>query len=581
MKVGQKKVLFFIYLGGLILSLGLSFYSYQEQKSGLKPLKEILSHYREKDFNYGNFQFYQEKLHYLTKGLIGKDKGWVSAFQKAQDNHIAFLNAGIEGNHQEQANILIGKQEEALKKGDNRLLIKLLKDEKRLYQAKRVSLSKASGEIQKELILGTKAILKILTYYSIAMSFLFSIFVFLINLNKKSVQKLESERKKRDFMLDSLDCAVLLLDKDLNIFSFNEKAKQVWGGSVLFKGSSFSQLLPTIKHLSDTNEIIEDPFETSPLGIILHSKDLYKGITLQLNLSTNGLQPQWFQVDAKSFKNELFLISFINTTHLMEARLLIEKQQQSLIEQSKMSALGQMSGGMAHEINNPLAIISSEAEELLEIAEEEGNVNKDDATSISQNIRATTERIAKIIRGLKVFAREDKGEDFSVRDLAEIVNEVVIMAEEKFKTKGVKFSIDFPEITNLESKEVLGNEVQIIQVLVNLLNNAYDAVKDQKDRKISFSWKVLPEHFLLVVKDNGAGIPENVRLKIFDPFFSTKKVGEGTGLGLSLSKSIIENHSGELFLGDEDEGTEFVVKLPIYNSEKNDREGDEDKKWAS
>lgn len=99
----------------------------------------------------------------------------------------------------------------------------------------------------------------------------------------------------------------------------------------------------------EEKNLIEYRFENSPLDKSLRSSKLSSGLSLQINLSTQSLRTPWFQFDMKAFKGELFLLSFINTTHLMEAKLLIEKQQQSLIEQSKMSALGQMSGGMAQE----------------------------------------------------------------------------------------------------------------------------------------------------------------------------------------------------------------------------------------
>lgn len=574
-KLGQKTSLSALYITGLLLSGFLSGFSYFKQKQGIEPIQKIIKHYEYSDRVNIVKEMYQRKLNILTQGIINKDKSWSSNFEREQQILFGSLLEFTEDKNEELLNLL-EEENLALKKNDQRSLLKLMRKEKKLILIKNRILLKEGRKLKSSLISGTKSYLSLLTYYSGAMSLLFTFFIFLINLNKKSIKKLEAERKKRDFMLDSLDCAVLLVDKNLELISYNEKASQIWGKNNL-TGNRLEELLPTTRWENELGEIDDANFSESPIFETIKSLKENVGATLHIGLHTQSTQLQWFQMDLKTFKGELFLISLINVTHLIEAKNLIKKQQRSLIEQSKMSALGQMSGGMAHEINNPLAIICSEAEELLEIAEEEGRVAKEEATSISLNIKKTSDRIAKIVRGLRVFSRQGNGDEFQECLMDTVFEEVVVMAQEKFKSQGVIFNVDRPNEIDLKYP-VWGNEVQLIQVLVNLLNNAYDAVKTQKDRQINLKWSLMPDHHLIVIKDNGTGIDIKNIEKIFDPFFTTKKVGEGTGLGLSLSKSIMESHNGDLAIGELNEGAEFILKIPRL--EKSQEKGKEDK-WAS
>lgn len=599
MKVGQKRAMALLYTLGLCISLGLSFYSSSKQTEGLTSINALIKNYHQREDIQKRIDLYQNKLHVITQEFLGKKDNWVEELSSLTTRQ---LSIGVvsedqdEKFHQELAVLAKLKtkpstitdskeRKKALK--DN--LVNYLKEERRILFSEKLALSKKIFAAEGQVVDRIKDLVGLFTTYSLVMSGLFTLFIFLINLNKKNIKKLEVAQKKRDFMLDSLDCAVVLLGRDQKVLSYNKKCQQIWSMDSL---SSLEQLFSKVEYESEVDEeetLIEVGYPENPLVKAISSGRVEKGLTFHFKMRTLSLGPQWFQVDAKSFKDDLYLISLTNTTHLYQAKELIKKQQKSLIEQSKMSALGQMSGGMAHEINNPLAIISSEAEELLEIAQEEDGVAKDDATSISINIKKTTDRIAKIIRGLRIFSRTESGGEKEVANLHELIEEVMVMTSEKFKTKGVVFHHDLPvssvEENNFDNgaAQVYCNQVQIIQVLVNLLNNSYDAVKEQRERKIDFVWKELPESHLIIVKDNGPGVPQNIRNKIFDPFFTTKKVGEGTGLGLSLSKSIMEDHGGELSYVEGDDGHHFQIKIPKLNRQDKEAslENDEDESWAS
>lgn len=578
MKVGFSPKILFLYLVGFFISTGLSFISYTNQNEGMKNTREYLDFNYQQDIWSDVYQIHQRKMNALLLSGIKKDSNWKKAFEDGVIKTISLLDQLPQGRkleileaNESQMNALNknGKNE----KEEKDLVLKALKRENIQLKKVKISLAKEAKSRNENLFIQLKGWLSLLTYYSLGMTAIFTLFLYFYHLNKKSYGELEKERKKRDFMLNSLESAVLLLDKNFSILSSNEKARQLWKGLGDPKGLALSDCIPSFKKENERGEIEEVQFLDSQLFELLKGGSLESGLLYQLSFSTAHLQPQWFQLEAKSFKDEIYLINFQNITNLYEASQLIKRQQSSLIEQSKMTALGQMSSGMAHEINNPLAIISSEAEELLEIAEDEGQVSHQDAQNISENIQKTTHRIAKIIKGLRIFARQEDKSEQHYCHFYELVEEVLTMAEEKFKTSGVKFDIQIPNLQDCQNEVIFANEVQIIQVLVNLLNNAFDATKEQRDRSILFSWKLLPDSHLITVKDNGPGIDEKNKAKIFDPFFTTKKVGEGTGLGLSLSKSIMEDHKGSLELGHFSEGAEFIIKIP--------RVVKEEEKWTA
>lgn len=570
-KVGFKQKIFFLYLVGLLLSVGLSVFSFMSQKEGMAGFANYIEFQDKKDSWRDLERFYQGKMNAFTLGSLRKGLKWKEGFSEnilKEEN----LLKGLRSESSKELFNLNQSQKSYLLEDKSKDLLKSLKRERVLIVKEVQSYRTQGPKRTNSLMAGIKGWLSLLTYYSLGMSAIFSLFLYLYNLNRKSMLLLEKERKKRDFMLDSLDSAILLLDRNWNILSFNKKAKQLWRNNSLTIGKELAELLPSYTILNELSEGELILFDQSELYKNMKSPLVEKGFQVQISLPFQGVNPHWYQVEVKSFKDDLFLMCFQDVTHLIEAQELIKNQQKTLVEQSKMTALGQMSSGMAHEINNPLAIISSEAEELLEIAEDEGQVSQKDAETISQNIKTTTGRIAKIIKGLRIFARQTESNELVEASIEDVVDEVLGMASEKFKTSGVKFTVEKP---NGGAEKLIINEVQIIQVMVNLLNNAYDAVKEQKDRKISFEWSVLPNCHLFTVSDNGPGIQKQNMNKIFDPFFTTKKVGQGTGLGLSLSRSIIEEHGGTLEVLPSEDGAKFLLKLPIRSLEESEE------KWTA
>jgi len=250
-------------------------------------------------------------------------------------------------------------------------------------------------------------------------------------------------------------------------------------------------------------------------------------------------------------------------TERKQNEIKLEEQRKLLIQTSKMSALGEMASGIAHEINNPLSVIYGEAEDLRELATAE-KVSFEDIARIATKIEATTERIARIIKGLRSFARDSNEEPFVSSQLYHVVEDTLAFCRERFKTHGTQLEVmPIPHSLELDCRRV-----QIAQVLLNLLNNAFDALQNQSNRVIRIEWKDTPTEVELAVIDNGPGIPAAIHDKIFQPFFSTKEVGKGTGLGLSIAKGIAEGHHGTLTCENpaHGKGAIFRLRLPRYQA---------------
>jgi C4-dicarboxylate-specific signal transduction histidine kinase len=246
-----------------------------------------------------------------------------------------------------------------------------------------------------------------------------------------------------------------------------------------------------------------------------------------------------------------------------EKTKLVVGQRQKLEYAAKMKALGEMAGGVAHEINNPLAIIQLNAEQLSNSLQRK-NLDAGLLGKNAEMIIKTTERIAKIIRGLKFFARDNTHEAFIKVSLKDLFDDTLGLCGERLKSRGVEMRV----IPIKEKIEFEGQPVHLSQVLINLISNAFDAVQSSQEKWIALAHKIEGGDLIISVMDSGPGIPEAIRDRIMQPFFTTKEVGKGTGLGLSISQGIMKAHQGDLFLDVSSRHTCFVLRLPFVQKKR-------------
>lgn len=247
------------------------------------------------------------------------------------------------------------------------------------------------------------------------------------------------------------------------------------------------------------------------------------------------------------------------TSQLLESHKELDNQRLKNIESSRLASLGEMAGGIAHEINTPLAVIqlrTSQSRRIIDKAEFEG---KEKIAEFLKSIETVTSHISKIVLGLRNFSRNSDEDPMISTNIKDVVETVYTLCSERFKSAGV-------ELRNVGDKneKISCRPSQISQVILNLVNNSFFAVAESSERWVEIEvLKVENQMVQICILDSGPGIPKNIQEKIFNPFFTTKSVGAGTGLGLSISKGIVENHGGKLWLDTTSKHTKFIIELPL------------------
>lgn len=230
---------------------------------------------------------------------------------------------------------------------------------------------------------------------------------------------------------------------------------------------------------------------------------------------------------------------------------------------SKMASLGEMASGIAHEVNNPLAIISGKTMQISKIIESQSFSDKGKLSENIQKINQNINRIVKIIKGLRSYSRNADNGPLEKCKIDPIIEDALSLCSEKIKMHSVNVNIE-----NYEDIYFNARPTQLCQVLTNMISNSIDAISNLDSKWINLKVNSLSETAYITITDSGNGIPSHVRDKIMQPFFTTKDPGKGTGLGLSICKSIIEEHGGKLWIDHESPNTQFIIELPKYISKE-------------
>lgn len=238
------------------------------------------------------------------------------------------------------------------------------------------------------------------------------------------------------------------------------------------------------------------------------------------------------------------------------------KIERARAEQSaRLAAIGEMAGGVAHEINSPLAAMLGYVA-MMEIKIKKDIPDADKLLDITTKIKNVIEKISKIITSLRTFASEKDLTEFEKISVTKLIEETTIFCMNRFQNQ----KVDLRSIVDNDF-QIECQVKQMIQVLLNLLNNSFYAIQNSSNAWIEIKALKHTDFAEITVTDSGAGIAKEIQEKIMQPFFTTKDIGEGTGLGLSTSQGIVHNHQGRLFYDSVSKNTKFVIQIPYDQSQ--------------
>jgi len=256
----------------------------------------------------------------------------------------------------------------------------------------------------------------------------------------------------------------------------------------------------------------------------------------------------------------------------------LQATQEKMTQASKLLALGELAAGISHELNQPLTGIRGFSQEIQDILKNTKKPSRKGLLNLTEEVICNSDKMAALLSQFRGFARQEKKqfaesnekvEDVSVRNL---VGSVTRLLQRQLESYSITVSTH-----GLEDSDIVfsGRSHPVEQILINLITNSRDAIREKREQnpkmrgKIEISAERDEGNFFIRVSDNGSGIADGLRGRIFDPFFSTKEQGSGMGLGLSISYSIAHNFGGELVLENTSAmGTTFLLKLPIKQAQK-------------
>jgi len=321
-------------------------------------------------------------------------------------------------------------------------------------------------------------------------------------------------------------------------------------------GPIFKQLEENMRHLHAAI-IVPSFLEDKLLNFLVLGDKLSAGIYTSEDLSIFSILASQTAVAIES----ALLYENIEEEVRKRTKELVEVQKQ-LIQAEKLATMGTLAGGVAHEINNPLTAILTNAQMLLATA----NMLDSDSKESLELIEEATKRCRTIVQKLMTYAKKPlETTEISEVNLLNVIKNVVSFLNYQLEQENIKIIIDAPK----SAYSVMGNHNELEQVVTNVILNARDAIKRiKKSGTIHINLIKSDEQIKIEIKDEGAGIPKEIMPKIFDPFFTTKEVGKGVGLGLSICQSIVGKHNGLISVQSEvNKGSTFTVQLPKAREE--------------
>ena len=343
--------------------------------------------------------------------------------------------------------------------------------------------------------------------------------------------------------------AQVLEDVDAGLAIFGKKQ------TLIFSNTAFNSILPEkdndMTFIEAVERLSSEPLQRNQSQLWLaqrQSSDLPSSAPLELRFS-DGRHFQLYVQDLE-----------MGQTMILHDISSLKSYQAQAIQASKLALLGELSASLAHEISQPLGAIELTTDNIeLHLEQAQGEVNKDYLASKLQRTRNAAQKARKIIDHLRRFGRNAK-EDPTPVDLCGVLYSAADLMQDQFKKSNIGLVVSLPD----QATFVMGHPIQLEQVFLNLLANARDAVADHvSDPRVSVTLAVEGDLVTVSVADNGPGVPDAIQRDIFDAFYTTKAMGTGTGLGLSVSRGIIADLEGDLTLSSSRDGAIFNITLPV------------------
>lgn len=244
-----------------------------------------------------------------------------------------------------------------------------------------------------------------------------------------------------------------------------------------------------------------------------------------------------------------------------------ELKKEEIIKNQKMSAVGELLSGIMHEINNPIAVVTTHTQ-LLDVLSRQSPKDEEKIDHSIKIIQKTASRLSKIISGTKALIRESTASEFESASVHQIIISTLDFLSEKMKNFNIQLTVE--HLDEYKHLNIKCHPVQISQVLINLINNAFDALMKSVsvEKKLKINISIDQDNVIFTVIDNAGGLSEHVKSNLMKPFVTTKEKGLGSGLGLYISKKIIDAHGGQFYLKTSTvDQTEFVIKLPLLKND--------------
>jgi PAS domain S-box-containing protein len=389
------------------------------------------------------------------------------------------------------------------------------------------------------------------------------------NREQELAEKLEaltaSEAMNSAIVASSLD-GVIVIDEDSRVIEFNPAAERTFGltrGFVLGKPIGELIIPPALRarHAAGFNRYL-----ATGRGSVLGRRIEVEG--LRADGSTFPLELAITEVRFSGRRS--FTAHLRDLTETKKAAAEIETQRARIHQIEKLSAMGSLLAGVAHELNNPLAILVAQATLLKEKAD------KEDIRRRAERIHAAAERSGRIVKSFLAMARQ-KAPNREQVNLNEIVEAALEVTAYGRRSGGIEVSASLaPDLPS-----IVGDCDLLGQVAANLLLNAQQALVDRGNPHIWVSTSSDADGVTLTVADNGPGVPPDIAARIFEPYFTTKAVGAGTGLGLSISRTVVENHGGRIAVVPRPgRGAVFRVSLPAGSAKAASRIREPDSRGA-